>query len=207
MIALCMETGGFGYGDLFDHGRQIELDKGEILHRSEENCQALGMVLTGEIRLSRVLSTGKEIFLKDFRPGDLFAELIVFTGEQYPGWLAASEPSRIVEVKLSRVLEYLRGNDALVSYFAGISQKMAHLSNTIEVLSLKTVRQRIAHTLLCGKIDDLGVRVGASRLAAYIDCSREAVSRALTVMESDGLLERTPESLVIRDRKRLENLL
>ncbi len=195
------------YGDLFKHGERLDLGKGEVLHRSDENCRAMGMVLTGEIRLSRVLTTGKEIFLKDFRAGDIFAELIVFTEEYYPGWLIASKPSRVVEVKQAHVLEYFGGNDTLVSFLAGISRKMSHLSSTIEVLSLKTVRQKIAFSLLGEYIGDDGFHINVSRFAAGINCSREAVSRELSAMESEGLVGRNRGILVIRDEKRLESVL
>jgi CRP-like cAMP-binding protein len=202
-----MEARWFDNGDLFENGTQVELDRGETLHHSDEHCRALGRVVRGELRLSRVLSTGKEIFLRDFKAGDLFAELIVFTGEKYPGWLIASVPSLVTEVKLSQVLAYLEQHDALVSYFTGISEKMAHLSRTIEVLSLKTVRQRIAYTLLYGNLFDRGVSLSLSRLAGYIDCSREAVSRDISTMESEGLLIRVPGSLEILNRRGLEELL
>ena len=202
-----METERHGYGDLFKHGEQIDLQKGEIFHRSDENCQAMGMVLSGEVRLSRVLSSGKEIFLKDFRVGDLFAEIIVFTAEQYPGWLIASEPSRVIEVKQSHVLNYFGANDILTSYLAGISKKMAHLSRTIEVLSLKTVKQKIAFSLLYENMKNNRIRINVSRFAADINSSREAVSRELTLMESEGLLKRDRGFLIIRDEKRLESII
>ena len=200
------------FENLFSGGERIELRKGEILHRSDERCRAMGLVLSGEIRLSRVLSTGKEIFLKDFREGDLFAELIVFTAEYYPGWLIASEPSRVVEVKQADVLEYIGANELLISYLAGISRKMAHLSRSIEILSLKTVRQKIAFSLLnteenTEKSSGGGIPVNVTRFASEINCSWEAVSRAFSAMEADGLVKRYLGFVVIPDKQRLESLI
>jgi len=196
-----------GFKDLFSRGKQVELRKGEIFHRSDEICRSMGLVISGEIRLSRVLSSGKEIFLKDFRTGDLFADLIVFTAEHYPGWLIASEPSRVVEVKRSRVLEFIGGNDALISYLFSVSQKMTHLSRTIEILSLKTVRQKIAFSLLHQKPGSRGFAVNVTRFASDLNCSREAVSRALTAMDSEGLLKRKDGCLFIQDKSRLESII
>jgi len=196
-----------GFKDLFSQGEPLDLSKGEVLHRSDETCRAMGLVLSGEIRLSRVLSSGKEIFLKNFRVGDLFADLIVFTAEHYPGWLIASEPSRVVEVKRSRVLEFIGGSDALISYLFSVSQKMTHLSRTIEILSLKTVRQKIAFSLLNVKPGNQGMQINVTRFAEDLNCSREAVSRALTAMESEGLLKRKDGFLFIRDKVMLESLI
>jgi len=202
-----MMSEGPVFEELFRKGEEISLEKGDILHRSDEKCRAMGVVLSGEIRLSRVLSTGKEIFLKDFRAGDLFAELIVFTAEYYPGWLIASEPSRIVEVKQADVLVYIGGNDILLSYLSGISRKMAHLSRSIEILSLKTVRQKIAFALLNTESGREGISVNITRFAGDINCSREAVSRAFTAMEAEGLLKRKRGFVVLLDEKRLEGII
>ncbi len=196
-----------GFKDLFSHGKQVELRKGEILHRSDETCRSMGLVLSGEIRLSRVLSSGKEISLKNFRVGDLFADLIVFTAEHYPGWLIASEPSRVVEVKRSRVLEFIGGGDALISYLSSVSRKMTHLSRTIEILSLKTVRQKIAFSLLNQESGSRGIPVNVTRFASDLNCSREAVSRAFTAMESEGLLKRKDGFLFIQDKVMLEGII
>jgi hypothetical protein len=47
---------------------------------------ALLSIFWGRLRLSRVLSSGKEIVLKEFYPGEMFGELIVFTQGKYPGF-------------------------------------------------------------------------------------------------------------------------
>jgi len=197
----------YPFAELFKNGKCIDLEKGEVFHRTDEKCRAMGLVLSGEIRLSRMLSTGKEISLKDFREGDLYAELIVFTGEPYPGWLIASETSRVIEVKQSRVIEFFGGNDRLLSYLTGISKKMAHLSRTIEVLSMKTVRQKIAFALLNKEAGYNGISLNISRFAVGINCSREAVSRELSAMESEGLLKRGPGYLSIQSTLDLEGVI
>ena len=202
-----MKSEGSVFSDLFEKGKQTELDKGDILHRSDEKCRAIGLVLSGELRLSRVLSTGKEIFMKDFRAGDIFAELIVFTAEYYPGWMIASEPSVVVEVEWAQVLQYLGGNENLIPYLAGISRKMAHLSHRIEIASFKTVREKIAFVLLNEKGGKSGIPVNITRLAEEISCSREAVSRAFNSMEAEGLLERTAGKMVVPNKKGLEDIL
>ena len=197
---------------LFKQGKYIKLEKGEVLHNSHETCKALGRVEKGKLRFSRILSSGKEIFLKEFQPGEMFAELIVFTGKKYPGWLIASEPTLIVEVKLSHLLEYLTEKEALVSYISGISRKMAHLSNTIEIMSMKTVKQKIAFFLLSNEKTEEKISTGSTvyinvtHLAGLLGCSREAASRALSEMESEKMIIRGRSSIQIIQKELLENL-
>ena len=210
-----MDSELISYDGLFRHGRYVDLAKGEVLHRSDETCNAMGLVLNGELRLSRMLSTGKELYIKAFGAGDIFAELIIFSGEKYPGWITATVVTRIVEVKLPQLLEYLNDRNALVSFISGIAGKMSHLSNMIEVQSLKTVRQKIAFSLLYGKIDLIRsdgldrrrFQIKVSQFAEYLDCSREAVSRALSQMESEGMIVRNEGYLIIVNRKKIDDLL
>ncbi len=193
---------------LFNRGRKIKLEKGEVLHDSHEKCCAIGMVEKGKLRLSRVLSSGKEIFLKEFLPGELFGELIVFTEENYPGWLIASEPSTIREVGKSRLQNYLMNQDSLITYLSGISRKMTHLTDTIEIMSLKTVKQKIAFFLLSpdnNKSDNIHY-FKISHLAIKLGCSREAVSRALSELENEKTIVKGKGFIRIRDLDLLEQL-
>lgn len=209
-----MESGLLVSEKLFDKGRRTDLKKGEVLHRSDELCQSVGLVLSGEIRLARQRSTGRELLIRTFRPGELFAELIVFSGEKYPGWLTANEPSSVVEVGLSRLIEHLGDGRSLTAFCSGITRKMTHLSDTIEVQSFKTVKQKIAFSLLFGRAvescscdGENQYRINVSRLASSIDCSREAVSRALSEMEILGWISREGKILSICDLESLEDLL
>ncbi len=128
---------------------------------------------------------------------------IVFTGEKYPGWLIASEASAVIEVNYERVLEHLSNQDALISFITGISAKMNHLANKIEVMSLKTVRQKVAFLLLSdSRIDEFSV----TETAGSIGCSREALSRALSELEAAGIISRDENGIRITKMRELEAL-
>ncbi|HAK46200.1 MAG TPA: hypothetical protein DCO79_09830 [Spirochaeta sp.] len=189
-------------GELFNDGRTINLSAGEVLHDVHDSCSALGKVVGGKLRLSRLLSTGREIIIKEFVPGEIFAELLVFTGDNYPGWLIATIDSEIVEVDRGRVMEHLKDPKSLLSYISGISLKMNHLSDKIEIMSLKTVAQKIAYCLLTDGVLSLSV----TRTADYLGCSREALSRAISELEKDGMIERRGRTIIPVDKLRLENL-
>ncbi len=193
--------------NLFKLGKIKRLKKGEVLHNPTDKCVALGRVEGGNLKFSRILSNGKEIVIREFCPGELFAELIVFTGEYYPGWLIASEDSYVTEVPLPPLLEYLKESDSLISFISGISQKLSHLSKTIEILSLKTIRQKIAYTLLLHQRSEFEIPPNISEYAVRLGCSREAVSRALAEMESEKIIIRDDKDIKIAQLELLEDLL
>lgn len=189
---------------LFEGGKIIDLQKGEVLHDIHDSCRTLGKVLSGGLRLSRILSTGREIVLKEFKPGEIYAELIVFTGDNYPGWLIASSDTSVVEAEYTHVLEYLGDKNALISFITSISKKMNHLTNQIEIMSLKSVKQKVAFMLLTEGVVEMS---SITFTASVIGCSREALSRALSDMEGAGLIERSGHSIIIADKLSLEEIL
>jgi len=196
----------------FRKGRRQVLARGDVVHTPHEKCRSLGLVESGSIRLARILPSGREVVVRDFLPGDLYGELLVFNQEPYPGWLTATAPSVIREISLPRLLEHLQNPEALLDFMRGISRKMIHLGDTIEILSLKTVKQKIAHVLLTRPSSDLpspegNSRFSVTRFAGGLGCSREAVSRALGELRREGLVTLERNSLVVSDPAGLEEIL
>ena len=189
--------------NLFMNQKQIKLHKDDIFHDVHEKCRSLGKVISGRLRLSRILSSGREIILKEFLPGELIGELLMFTGNFYPGWLIATEETTIVEVPFSSVLDFLRESDSLISFMNSIALKNNHLVDKIEILSFKTVKEKIAFSLLLyGELKITSVK----ELADNIVCSREALSRTLSEMEKDELIMKKTDRILVADEFALEDL-
>jgi len=192
---------------LFQNGKIIELSRGEVLHSPLDTCRAIGFIKSGKIRLSRTLSTGKEIYLNQFNQGDVFGEMIVFSAEKYPGWLTASEPTTVIELDLKYLLVHLQNSETLISFFKGISHKITDLTNTIEILSQKTIKQKIAHYLITQKKTETAPPIKVSNLARRLGCSREALSRALSEMTRQKLIIREKDLITVTEQSLLEDLL
>ena len=190
---------------LFSGGKAIELARGEMLHTPMETCKSLGLVQKGRLGLTRLLSSGKSILINDFNPGDLYAELIVFSGEKYPGWISAIEKTQVVELDLKSLLVLLKDSNTLFPFLAGISNKVINLTNTIEILCQKTVKQKISYYLL--SISGEGVFDSISGLASRLGCSREALSRALNELVKDKVISRGMNTISIADEAALEDIL
>lgn len=190
---------------LFKSAKIISLTKGEKLHSPMERCKSLGFVKSGQLGLSRVLSSGKEILINSFNSGDIYAELIVFSGESYPGWLTALEDTTVMELDLKNLLQVLQDTNILLSLLSGISHKVISLTNTIEILSQKTVKQKVAYYMLSSS--DAHVNENISSLAARLGCSREALSRALSSLEAKGILFKEGSLISILNEAELEGIL
>jgi CRP-like cAMP-binding protein len=90
-----------------------------------------------------------------------------------------------------------------------ISSKSAGLNSTIEYLSLKTVKQKIAYYLLSMREEQQRIILDRSltAFAAKMGSSREAVSRALSDMHNVGIIIKDRNAVKITDKSALEELL
>ncbi|MGL1890381.1 MAG: Crp/Fnr family transcriptional regulator [Spirochaetaceae bacterium] len=191
---------------LFNNGKFSKLEPGDVLYTSDEKCKYIGRVEKGSIRIVRMLKSGKEIVLKEFIAGDLFADLLVFSGDNYPGWIIANEESIVVEVGLESLLKNLKQEGETLSFLKCVSNKVSGLTNTIEILSLKTVKQKISYLLLYNS-NKLIESPTISSLANKIGSSREAVSRTLSAMTQEGIIKKVAGKIEILDSHSLEDIL
>lgn len=192
---------------LFEKGKTVKLSREEVLHSPMDACSAIGYVKSGKLRLSRILTSGKEIYINEFKEGEIFAELIVFSSENYPGWLIASEETTVIELKLNHLLTFLKDDVALISFFKEISGRVTALTNTIEILSQKTIKQKIAHYLLRESDEEDQTPVCIRDLSKKLGCSREALSRSISELVSRKIIRQIKNTILITDRVLLEELL
>lgn len=164
---------------LLHNGITKAFKRGDILYRPTDTCKSIGRVTEGSIRVSRVLHSGKEITIKVLNSGDYYAELIAFSELNYPGWIIASEDCKVVEVPILKVLELLRDRDNLKFFLSNIAKKVTKLTNNIELLSFKTVKQKLCYLITSSEKDTYQID-SISDLSITLGCSREALSRAIS---------------------------
>ena len=132
----------------FDDARRIELDRNEVLHRADEKCVNLGYILSGRLLLKKYLSSGKELYIAEFYPGEMYGELLVLAGEEYKGWLIADEKTEVLELDINSLNKLMSDSSFKKMYFHRISEKVSKMTERIEILSYKKVSDRIILYLL-----------------------------------------------------------
>ncbi|QEN04504.1 helix-turn-helix domain-containing protein [Thiospirochaeta perfilievii] len=82
---------------------------------------------------------------------------------------------------------------------------MAKVTKKIEILSLKTVREKLAYLLLYNSSSLNENKI--SLLVNKISVSREAVSREISKMQIDGVIRKKDNYIEILDKEGLESYL
>ena len=183
--------------------------KGELLFGEGDSCTGLFLVAAGKIRVFKLSPAGREQVLAVEGPGSSFAELPVFDGGNYPASASALEDSEVLFISRKDFQNFCREHpEVALKVIAVVGSRLRRLVGIIEDLSFTTVRQRLIAILLRltqtgGTPSKEGVRVELTMthqdLAAELGTVREIVSRNLSRLQAEGLLEVDGRNIIVKD--------
>ena len=166
------------------------LPKGGLLFLEGDAGTAIYVLASGSIRLFRSDEEGREAVVHLVRPGEVFAEAVLFDEERYPVSAEAREDSQVVEIERERVLSLLEDPAFRNDFFSNIMRKLKFLAQQVYVLSSCDVRERLLRFLegRFGKRIHYHIDLSKKEVASAIATTPETLSRVLARMEEDGIL-------------------
>jgi CRP-like cAMP-binding protein len=158
-----------------------ERPKQTVLFREGEPGEAMYLLVRGRISLNKISPDGRETVIKVIKPGEVFAEVILFEQKNYP--VTALALTDILTFKLLRrdLLGLLRQDDFRNDFVAMLLRKQRYLADRIQQLTSQDVEQRLRAFLLeqYGRQDQIHAEINKKQLAAAIDATPETLSRLL----------------------------
>ena len=170
------------------------------------------VVMKGLVKIYKLSMEGKEQILHIFGPGEPFAEAAVFIGSTFPAHALALEKSRALFIPRRAFIELIQTNPALaMNMLAALSMRLKKFAHLIEDLSLKEVPGRVAAHILYlstqqGDSDTVKLGIGKAQLASLLGTIPETLSRILTKLGKQGLINSEGPQITILDRDGLEDL-
>lgn len=172
-------------------GLRMQFAQGEEIYAQEEEADLVYQVVSGAVRITRLLSDGRRQVGAFHYPGDLFG---IETGEVHRFSAEALGPCEILVVKRSTLKHY--GQDGARMERAIWAATACELERTQEHLMLlgrKTACEKVA-TFLIGIADRFraelsSLPMGRQDMADYLGLTIETVSRMLTQLQIQGLVE------------------
>jgi CRP/FNR family transcriptional regulator, dissimilatory nitrate respiration regulator len=185
--------------------------EGGLLFQRGDPASQFFVVLEGEVRLYLQSRDGVEAMIQRARPGDGFAEAVMFM--QMPVYPVSAEllgrgAVAAVGNEAYRALMH-RNSSACLSLLGNLSAKLHGLLGEIESLTLESAQSRVLrHLLALAGPDASGaatVRLHEAKqaLAARLAIKPETLSRALRALSADGLIAVDGPEIRIRDMERL----
>lgn len=187
---------------------------GEVLFFEGEPCVGLYIVLSGRIRIFKTSHGGREYVLAIEGSGASIAELPVFDGGNYPASAAAVESTELIFISRNDFRAFcLEHPEVALKVLQVVGARLRRLVGIIEELSFSSLRQRLVSWLLrqakaqgreTGRGLTFQLGVTHQELAAHIGTVRELVSRNMSRLQAEGLIEVSGREVIIPDTEALE---
>jgi CRP/FNR family transcriptional regulator len=200
---------------LTSHLLQRKYAVGELIFSEGDPCAGLYVVQSGNVRIFKSSSGGREQVLSIDGPGSSIAELPVFDGGNYPASATAVDDATLLFVSKQDFQALCVAHPQVaLKVLRVVGARLRRLVGIIEELSFTTVRHRLASFLLRlaqkeGKRTPEGVEiimpVSNQELASQIGTVRELVSRNLSRLQAEGMIKIDGRSVVVRNLKALES--
>jgi CRP-like cAMP-binding protein len=195
---------------------QIAMDKfyskGRTVFMEGNDCDGFYIVADGKVKIYKVSFEGKEHILHIYGPGNPFGEVPVFSGQKYPANAEAILKSHLLFFPRPAFVDLISNNPSLsMNMLAVLSMRLRQFTVQIENLSLKEIPGRIASYLIYladeQQTDDLvSLTISKGQLASLLGTIPETLSRILSKMNKQNLIEVSGRNIKLFNRRGLEEL-
>lgn len=187
--------------------------RNETIVTEGDPADILGIVLSGSIEVQKIHPTGKSLSVARFPAGSTFGEAVLFSKSNiFPATVISSEPSSVLLIPKRELLKlFSLDTEIMAAFMQNMSERLVLLNQKIEILSLGTLRQRIAYFLLkeAKKQKTKRVTVPFSKRvwAEHLNSARPSLSREICYMRDQGWISFEDNDFDLIDMEALEGLL
>lgn len=188
--------------------------KNMIIFMEGEPGEGFHYIKTGKVKITQMASDGREHIINILGPGEVFAEVLLFNRGSYPATSVALEDSVIGIIKNSELENVVTENSRIALHIIRVmSKKLIHAQMKIRTLALSDTFSRTAQILLRlsrqhGQPVVGGVQIAIDMtrqdLANLVGTTRETVSRVLSAMKKDKVIDLSEHNIIILDEKSLK---
>ncbi|MCX7773942.1 MAG: Crp/Fnr family transcriptional regulator [Clostridia bacterium] len=179
-----------------------------------DSLESLGIVLKGEASVLKESLSGNRILLKNLEPGEMFGEIAAFAGqEEWPALVQANGPLTVCFISKNKVAGQC-GN--VCSFHAAmttnmlriVSERALLLSKKLDYVSIRTMRAKLStfifeHYKRTGK-QTFMLPMNRTQLADFLYVSRPSMSRELSRMRDEGIIDFHLSTIKVLDAVKLQ---
>ena len=192
----------------FFNGHSRQYRAGELLQQAGDPVEHFGLLLSGSVQVFMDDLDGSRLIMVTVQPGDTFGESLCFLQvQEAPVYIQAVQDSELLWLDTERLRQGARcaREQDLVNRFTGLLARRAlSMNDRIQILSKTTLRRKIS-TLFAEQVRKTGSRVftlpfDREGMAAYLGSDRASLSRELSRMKQEGLIDYYKNSFRLLDK-------
>ncbi|MBN1378869.1 MAG: Crp/Fnr family transcriptional regulator [Gammaproteobacteria bacterium] len=199
------------FADLNDSDRELlagtqvarKFQKNVIVLHEGDQSNALYIVESGQVKVSKINEEGKEVVLCILGEGDHFGEMSLIDDEPRSASIITKTVCEFSVIRKQEFEQVLNANPELaLAMMRSLCQRLRAADRSIESLALMDVYGRIARLLLDSAIEQDGKQVVPGKLthkdiAQMVGSSREMVSRIFKDLSDGGYISKLPDGIAI----------
>ncbi|MGI6123238.1 MAG: Crp/Fnr family transcriptional regulator [Acetivibrionales bacterium] len=188
--------------------------KNAIVVRNGERLDSLGIVLEGEASVYKESISGNRVLLKNIGIGEMFGEIAVFARQnEWPALVQAITPLTVCFISKNKIIDQCENvckwHNHLINNMLGlVSERALILSKKMEYISIKTMRSKLSTYIyeqyLKRKTPTLTLPMNRQQLADFLNVSRPSMSRELSRMRDEGIIDFHQSAVRIQDIEKLK---
>lgn len=189
--------------------------KNDFIKVAGDKFDSIGIILQGEATVNKENIAGNRVIVTILKPGDMFGETLVFSNQ--PSWIAtvqAQKKCKVLFIKGESIVgecaKLCPWHKTLIQNMLRIvSEKALVLNRKVEYLSISGVREKIC-TYLLEQYKKSGTStfilpMNRKELAEFLNVSRPALSREMSRLRDEGIIDFHMASVKIIDPDRLKS--
>jgi CRP/FNR family transcriptional regulator, cyclic AMP receptor protein len=190
-------------------GEPLSLRKRQVAFLPGDPGDAVYLIMSGRVKISRVTRDGKELTLGYRAAGEMFGELCLFDGGPREEMAEVVEGADLLRVERAVFHEIVAQSPPLGAALARVLvDRCRDLERQMEFLMFKDVHAKLAELLL--RLSDefgvkdprgtlLGLAITHQEMANLIGSTRETVSLALSLFKRKRLVESDGRRVIVLD--------
>ena len=186
---------------------------GDIIAVEGDSCDYLGIIINGDIEIHKSFASGKLVTINHFDAGNIFGEALVFSHEhKYPATVISTSTSTVMFISREEIIKIMTLDTRILNNFMGVlSNRILMLNQRLTNLSFDTLRKKIANILLIEysrqNSNYLTMPYDRKKMSEMLNIPRPSLSRELSKMKEDGLIDFYKKEIKITNIKALEDTL
>ncbi len=165
--------------------RRRAVAKRDLLFMEGSDGTAVYLLTSGNIQLVKTNMDGKETVIKTVKPGELFAEVILFEKSKFPVTAVACTEAEVIELPRAGFLKLLNEEEFRNDFMAMLMHKQRYLAGRIQQLTSMDVEARFVEFLRdhYGEKEKITPDLSKKDIASAIGATPETFSRLLQKLE------------------------
>lgn len=187
-------------------------NKNEIIFRQGDLCDALNILIMGSVKTEMITENGNIMGIEIIKaPRPLAPAFLFSSNNRFPVDVITLEEVEILRIPKNEVVRLMTLRpDFMQQFLTHNANRTQFLTNRLQLLSIKTIKGKIAHFLL-EQADEYGdsfvLNRNQTELADFFGVARPSLARSISEMIQDGIIAYAKREYKILDYKKLKELL